>query len=633
MVNLMSNDAAKFEQVAHFTDDLLFPLYLGGCVALLFSMLGPAVLPGIVVMAASVLTNMRVGKALMKLRRSQLSYTDRRVRLISEVMSGIRVVKYNVMEDWLQVEIGRARAEELALLRRQAILNAINRFISECSNGRLGLPSRGSDGRSLLQTDFASPLLVAIVTFSTYVLLGNVLEAGDVFSSLALFALLRNYLSWFPRGIAILSQALVSQRRIAEFLAEAEHVAPASSGNDSSGGTVSVRDASLSHSTTGPPVLAGVNLHVGAGELLVIVGAVGAGKTSLLHGLLGELVATGTVSLQGRLALCEQQPWVQAGSLRSNILFGRSFDAKRYASTLEACALLDDLENLPGGDAALIGEKGVTLSGGQKARVALARAVFSDADVVLMDDVLAAVDVHVGEHLRAACICGQLAKKTRLLVTNSAEVLPFADTIVALEDGAVVASGTHEQLTQQLGEREAWAQMFAPPHNLSPGSASVTSPRRSLRAQTSRVPGHAAGAAEEEDEARKKGKVAVDVYAAYFRAGGGIGLAMVLFLLGWCLPQIAATMGEWVLAQWTVQMSAESAANTAAATTYYGGIYVGLNVLSMVMVLGRSVAWAQFTVRASDTLHADLLDRVLRFPMSFFEKTPLGVSTSALAAC
>ena len=91
-------------------------------------------------MAASVLTNMRVGKALMKLRRSQLSYTDRRVRLINEVMSGIRVVKYNVMEDWLQVEIGRARAEELALLRRQAILNAINRFISECSNGRLGLP-------------------------------------------------------------------------------------------------------------------------------------------------------------------------------------------------------------------------------------------------------------------------------------------------------------------------------------------------------------------------------------------------------------------------------------------------------------------------------------------------------------
>ena len=496
---------------------------------------------------------------------------------------------------------------------------------------------RDSDGQPLLRTDFASPLLVAIVTFSTYVLLGNVLEAGDVFSSLALFALLRNYLSWFPRGIAILSQALVSQRRIAEFLAEAEHVAPAnSSGNGSSGGTVSVRDASLSHSVAGPPVLTGVNLHAGAGELLVIVGAVGAGKSSLLHGLLGELVATGTVSLQGRLALCEQQPWIQAGSLRSSILFGRSFDAKRYASTLEACALLDDLENLPGGDAALIGEKGVTLSGGQKARVALGRAVYSDADVVLMDDVLAAVDVHVGEHLRAACICGQLAKKTRLLVTNSAEVLPFADTIVALEDGAVVASGTHEQLTQQLGEREHWAQMFAP-HNSSPGSASVASPQRSLRAQTSDgpqtgVPGHAAGAAEEEDEARKKGKVAVDVYTAYFRAGGGIGLAMVLFMFGWCLPQIAATMGEWVLAQWTVQMSAESAAKTAASTTYYGGIYVGLNVLSMVMVLGRSVAWARFTVRASDALHADLLARVLRFPMSFFETTPLGVSTSALAA-
>jgi ABC-type multidrug transport system fused ATPase/permease subunit len=209
LVNLMSNDCAKFEMVAHFADDLLFPFYLGGCIGLLYLILGVAVVPGIFVMGASVITNFQTGKWLMKVRRRQLANTDKRVQLVSEALSGIRVVKYNVMESWLSASINEVRAEELRLLRTQAYLNALNRFMN-----------------------FATPLIVALVTFGTYIALGaeyfsapvqrsfcmsvlslswktvvfnrkiernwavfpagNVLTAGDVFSSLAFFALVSN---------------------------------------------------------------------------------------------------------------------------------------------------------------------------------------------------------------------------------------------------------------------------------------------------------------------------------------------------------------------------------------------------------------------------------------------------------
>lgn len=339
MVNLMSNDCAKFELVAHFADDLLFPFYLGGCIALLFLILGAAVLPGIGVMAASVLINFQTGKRLMQIRRKQLVSTDRRVRLVSEALSGIRVVKYNVMEAWLSKTITQVRDEELRLLRIQAYLNALNRFMN-----------------------FAAPLLVALATFGTYIMLGNTLTAGDVFSSLAFFGLLRNYLSWFPRGIAVLSQCLVSQKRISAFLAENEHIEGAHNEASSDCGSVVVEHATFSHSAASaqdrPPVLQQIDMTTKPGELCIVLGAVGSGKTSLINGILGELaLVTGRTFLRGSVALCEQQPWIQAGSVRDNITFGSPFEEERYWNTIDACALQTDLAQLPNGDKTLIGEK------------------------------------------------------------------------------------------------------------------------------------------------------------------------------------------------------------------------------------------------------------------------------------
>ncbi|KAL0031798.1 hypothetical protein WJX79_007928 [Trebouxia sp. C0005] len=194
-----------------------------------------------------------------------------------------------------------------------------------------------------------------------------------------------------------------------------------------------------------------VNVSVGPGELVCVVGRVGSGKSSLIGALLGEMERhSGLVRMGGSLAYVAQQAWIVNDSLQSNVLFGQELNEQRWEACVHACSLQQDLEMLPAGVDTEIGEKGINLSGGQKQRIALARAVYSDADFYIMDDPLSAVDVHVGRHIFDNCISGVLAKKARLLVTNQLQYLPQADKIIYVESGRVVGQGSYDKASDEL---------------------------------------------------------------------------------------------------------------------------------------------------------------------------------------
>ena len=183
---------------------------------------------------------------------------------------------------------------------------------------------------------------------------------------------------------------------------------------------------------------------------MVVVGKVGSGKTSLLQAVLGEMACShGKVATAGSFAFTAQEPWIRNASLRDNVLSNAPYDEERYKLALEACALGPDLDMLPAGDMSEIGEKGINLSGGQRHRVALARALYANADVYLLDDPLSAVDAHVGNHLFERCICGAMAGKTRVLVTHQTQFADSADMIYVMDDGMVTHSGTYSQLVDQ----------------------------------------------------------------------------------------------------------------------------------------------------------------------------------------
>ncbi|KAF2351830.1 ABC transporter type 1 transmembrane domain [Trinorchestia longiramus] len=304
---------------------------------------------------------------------------------------------------------------------------------------------------------FTSAKLVVFLALLTYVLTGNILTAEKVFVTTALIQNIRLSMTlFFPMAISMGSETLISCQRLQEFfeleelddspgIDHTEDIGP----NETAG--VEIRDLTAKWTEEGAmPTLSGITASVQAGELLAIVGPVGAGKGSLLHCILGELpTSQGSVLVRGKVAYASQEPWLFSGTVRQNIIFGRPYDEKKYGEVIKVCGLEADLEQLPEGDLSLVGERGTSLSGGQKARVNLARAVYLEGDVVLLDDPLSAVDTVVGRHLFRRCIRTHLRSKAVILVTHQLQYIRAADNILVLKEGRCEAVGTYNQLVNK----------------------------------------------------------------------------------------------------------------------------------------------------------------------------------------
>jgi ATP-binding cassette subfamily C (CFTR/MRP) protein 1 len=306
-----------------------------------------------------------------------------------------------------------------------------------------------------------TPFLVSCSTFTVFVLTTKTpLTTDIVFPALTLFNLLAFPLAILPMVITSIIEASVAVGRLTAFFT-AEELQPDAvilrgAAEENGDETLLIRDGTFSwdrHSERN--ALEDINFRAAKGELTCVVGRVGAGKSSFLQALLGDLwKVKGEVVVHGATAYVAQQAWVMNASVKENILFGHRYDPAFYDKTVKACALAEDFAQLPDGDETEVGERGISLSGGQKARLTLARAVYARADVYLLDDCLSAVDQHVGRHLIENVLGpnGLLSGKTRVLATNSIPVLMEADFICLIRDGRIIERGTYDQLIAMKGE-------------------------------------------------------------------------------------------------------------------------------------------------------------------------------------
>lgn len=661
IVNHMAVDQQRLADLTQFGTQLISaPFQIVLCMLSLYQLVGPSMFAGVGVMILMIPLNGVIARMMKKLQIKQMKNKDSRTRLMTEILNNIKSIKLYAWNTAFMNKLSHIRNDlELNTLRKIGATQSIANFTWQ-----------------------STPFLVSCSTFTVFVLTSDKpLTTEIVFPALTLFNLLTFPLSILPMVItSVIESSVAVQRLVDYFTAEelqTESVIFQDPVEHTGDESVRVRDASWTWNRhSGVPVLENIDLSARKGELSCIVGRVGAGKSSLLQALLGELWKNrGEVVVRGRVAYVAQAPWVMNASVRENIVFGHRWDPAFYELTVEACALIDDFKIMPDGDQTEVGERGISLSGGQKARLTLARAVYARADIYLLDDVLSAVDQHVGRHIinKVLGSSGILAGKTRILATNAITVLKEADFIGLLRDKTIIEKGTYEQLMAMKGEifnlvktnlaesdderSDASDDDLASPGNSEstavldddeedpdseeleqPGSLvpikSGRSPQRKAshvtlrRASTATWQGPRRKLGDEENvlkskqtqETAQQGKVKWSVYGEYAKNSNIV--AVTFYLLALLLSQTAQVLGNFWLKSWT---EANEAHGTNASVGKFIGVYLAFGLGSSLLVIVQNlILWIFCSIEASRKLHERMAFAIFRSPMSFFETTPSG---------
>ncbi|KAG0299913.1 Multidrug resistance-associated protein 1 [Linnemannia gamsii] len=493
ITNHMSVDAERWPMsLPTAITSITVPLEIAIATWMLYGLIGWSIFVGIAAVILMLPIHAKLAGYFQSFRAARMKVMDIRLRLVNEVLGGMKIVKLYNWEDPFKERIAAVRRNEIKLLKQFGVLASVV---------------------SLVFT--STPLIITLVSLAVYATHGGPgATPGDmnpqtIFVSISLFGLLARPISLMASTLSQLTSITVATTRVQKFLLAEELdetmiERELEDKNDQKGGegrpVIEIKGSAVfawcpehapvesekqkknrekeeakkqklieakarkenkpipekkpAEEVDYSPMLTNINLSVARGSLTAIVGRVGQGKTSLLSALIGEMYKRqGTVRIRGRVAYAAQQAWIVNMTLRDNITFGLEFDQEKYNRIVAASGLLPDIEMLPAGDQTEIGERGINLSGGQKQRVSLARAAYQDADVYLLDDPLSAVDAHVDQHLWERLIGpnGLLKDKTRLLVTHGIHHLEHVDQIVVIKDGQITEEGHYDDLMDSKG--------------------------------------------------------------------------------------------------------------------------------------------------------------------------------------
>jgi len=601
VVNLITNDSQRlieFFLYGHFLWSAPFLCLV--VVVLLMIEVGIAALPGLVTLLFFFLMQYYLGRLSLTVRNKAIVRTDERVRTMNEVLTAVKMVKLYAWEDSFVDKVSHIREKEVKIISLGSYLKGLN-----------------------LAFSLSMVVIAAMITLAAYVALGNDVDAITAFIVIALLNVLRFPLTLLPITVKTAPEVLVALNRLTEFMAKPEVVNITHLNKDpGQNASLLISQGEFRWDLDQPnPTLFDINLSITAPNLFAVCGSVGAGKSSLLSALLGQINKTrGEATIKGSVAYASQQPWILNRTVRENILFGRPMDEARYQSTLAACSLEKDLSLLPAGDQTEIGERGVNLSGGQKARISLARAVYRDADIYLLDDPLSAVDQYTGKAIFTRCLRGLLRGKLVVLVTHQLQYLSQCDTVAFMDKGLIKGLDTYANLSERnesfrellqahVGLEDDEEAEEAAPTAAAAAKAETTPPAVAKEAATS------SGALITKEDAGEGG-VSFAVIVAYAKAMGGLLVVLFLFAL-FIAFQVLQSLALWWISFW-VQYPIWSS------NTNYVLVLCAFSVSSLLVALVRGYFYVRFTMKAASSLHGRIFHKVLCAPMFFFDSTPVG---------
>lgn len=665
ITSIMSTDLNRVDKGFGYSPLIVTsPIPVAISIGILIHNLKASALLGIGIMIGNLLATGGFGALLFVYRNRATKDTDLRVGLMKEVLNNLKMIKFYSWEKPYLAMINTVRKREMRNILKMQVT------------------------RSTIISMAVS--LAAVASFASFMLLYGIASPSlrnpaSIFSSVALFASLSLVFISLPLAIASSTDAIIGLKRVGDFLA-AEELVEDEARITTSSERLALQEKKLALSVTGGNFdweifdipdedeekekakkekknkknkknkkksdeekdesgmvakpksnesnfrLRDINLDISIGEFVVVTGLIGSGKSSLLVALEGAMRRnSGTVKRNGSMVLCGV-PWIQNSTIRENIIFNGAFDKVWYDLVIEHCCLESDLEILPAGDQTEIGERGITLSGGQKARVALARAVYAKSDIILLDDVLSAVDAKVGKRIVDECVLGLLKDKTVVLATHQLSLIGAADRIVFLNGDGTIDVGKSEELKssnptfnslilsnskhinreEKGGESDKYEkQSFVESEEES--SSTDSSDVKDLRSE---IDGKLIS-----NETSTVNSIGYDVYRRY------IGAGLEGFTGGWILPLVVGFtilsvffsiftntwLSFWISYKWKNRLEA-----------FYIGLYAAFTFLGLITLVFGFLGVIFVLNNASRLLNIKAAERILFVPMAYMDVTPMG---------
>ncbi|XP_058839979.1 ATP-binding cassette sub-family C member 4-like [Topomyia yanbarensis] len=668
IINLLSNDVSRFDIALFFLHDLwkgpIACLLLG---YFIYLEIGYSGLLGMAFLLSFIPLQAWIGKMAATYRMKAAKRTDSRVRFMNEIIQGIQVIKMYTWESSFAKMVKQVRRKEINAIRGGAYV------------------------RATLTSFFVISRVSIFLSLLSYTYTGNLITARKVYIVSSYYNFLNESMVFFwPLAITFCAEGYISVKRIKDFLLMVEGKPKSDAASNGQEPTVkssvlieneekksAANNGMVEHSEEAERLLIArrvVNLNsekkgivmedvtarwfmseeesnvgvtsvtttIEAGRLCVVIGPVGSGKTTLLQVMLGELeVDEGLVQINGTISYAAQEPWLFGDSIRNNILFVEEYDEQRYLTVIKICALERDFEMLPHGDQTIVGERGISLSGGQKARVSLARAVYKKSDIYLLDDPLSAVDTHVGKHIFEMCIRDFLADKVCVLVTHQLQYLKDVQHVLLMESGTVETQGTFRELKRTRLD--------------SITSLSSEESENKFEEDFKKVTAHSETTAldeekqEEEKESQGEGTVKLSVYKTYITAIDSY-LWIFFITLFIILAQLAMSGLDYFVAEWVnweeslgansislkdnqtieglldtnVTLETEASPNHDEERQQYILIYAVLLGAFVYLIVQRTFSFYYGCLRISKRLHDRMFRGLTRATMHFFNTNPSG---------